>query len=37
MQYIRKVPNKQYKLNLISLGLFTSEEICVYFVEDVTT
>lgn len=36
MQYIRKVP-KQYKLNLISLGLFTSEEICVYFVQDVTT
>ena len=36
MQYIRKV-RKQYKLNLISLGLFTSEEICVYFVEDVTT
>ena len=36
MQYIRKV-SKQYKLNVISLGLFTSEEICVYFVEDVTT
>ena len=36
MQYIRRVP-KQYKLNLISLGSFTSEEICAYFVEDVTT
>ena len=37
MQYIRKVPKQYIKLNLISLGLFTSDDISAYFVEDVTT